>query len=255
MISPFSREERVPWYVWLGVLAVTSSIVGVHWDISWHRSIGRDTFWTPAHMAIYLCGILAGVITAYLILPTTFDRNSALRESSVSMWSFRSPLGAFITAWGGISMLASAPFDNWWHYAYGLDVKIISPPHALLFLGNGAIQLGVLMLSLGAMNRVDGEERRALDWIFLYAGTMIGLGAGIFIMAYSLPNQMHSAMSYRVAATTFPLLFTGVGVASYQRWASTKLAAMYMLFCMGAIWILPLFPAEPKLAPVYHAVK
>src|SRR2546422_9886753 len=23
---------------------------------SWHRSIGRDTFWTPAHLAIYLAG-------------------------------------------------------------------------------------------------------------------------------------------------------------------------------------------------------
>ena len=46
-------------------------MVGVHWDISWHRSIGRDTFWTPAHIAIYLCGILAGVSCGYLILSTT----------------------------------------------------------------------------------------------------------------------------------------------------------------------------------------
>ena len=29
-------------------------------------------------------------------------------------------------------MLTSAPFDNWWHDAYGLDVKIISPPHMFL---------------------------------------------------------------------------------------------------------------------------
>ena len=36
----------------------TSIVVGLLWDISWHRSIGRDTFWTPAHMAIYLGGLL-----------------------------------------------------------------------------------------------------------------------------------------------------------------------------------------------------
>jgi len=32
-------------------------------------------------------------------------------------------------------MLASAPFDDWWHNAYGLDVRIISPPHMVLAAG------------------------------------------------------------------------------------------------------------------------
>ena len=32
-------------------------------------------------------------------------------------------------------MITSAPFDNWWHEAYGLDVKIVSPPHTLLAMG------------------------------------------------------------------------------------------------------------------------
>ena len=49
-------------------------MVGTHWDIAWHRSIGRDTFWTPAHMAIYLGGVLAGLSCGYLILSTTFGR-------------------------------------------------------------------------------------------------------------------------------------------------------------------------------------
>jgi hypothetical protein len=254
MLATFPRQDRVPWYVWLGLLAVTSSIVGVHWDISWHRSIGRDTFWTPAHMAIYLCGILAGVVSGYLILSTTFNRSSPLRDSSVTMWSFRSPLGAFIAAWGGIAMLVSAPFDNWWHTAYGLDVKIISPPHALLFLGNCAIQMGVIILILGQMNRAEGALSRTLNWMFLYAGSMLLLGLGIFIMSYSFPNEMHSAMFYRVACTAIPFPLVGISRASNQRWASTKVAAIFMLFYLATIWILPLFPAEPKLGPVYHQV-
>jgi hypothetical protein len=60
-------------------------MIGVHWDISWHESIGRDTFWTPAHLAIHLCGILAGIASAYLILSTTFDRESPLRKTSVDL--------------------------------------------------------------------------------------------------------------------------------------------------------------------------
>ena len=36
----------VPWYIWAGALAVTSAFIGGQWDVAWHRSIGRDTFWT-----------------------------------------------------------------------------------------------------------------------------------------------------------------------------------------------------------------
>ena len=64
------------------------------------------------------------------------------REASVKMWGFRGPLGAFITAWGGIAMLVSAPFDDWWHNAYGLDVKILSPPHTVLAAGDRGDRIG-----------------------------------------------------------------------------------------------------------------
>ena len=42
----------VPWYIWCAVAGVVSALVGGYWDISWHMSIGRDSFWTPAHIAI-----------------------------------------------------------------------------------------------------------------------------------------------------------------------------------------------------------
>src|SRR5437763_786381 len=121
------NRARIPWYLWCSALAVTSAYIGGYWDISWHRSIGRDTFWTAPHMAIYACGVLAGIASAYLIFNTTFGPGGAMRAASVRIWGLYGPLGAFICAWGGVAMLASAPFDDWWHNAYGLDVKIISP--------------------------------------------------------------------------------------------------------------------------------
>src|ERR1700751_3319890 len=145
----------IPWYLWCAALAVTSVTIGAHWDVSWHRSIGRDSFWTPAHMAIYACGILAGICCGYLILNTTFRRVPELLASSVSVFGFRAPLGAFLAAWGGVAMLTSAPFDNWWHNAYGLDVKIVSPPHTVLMLGIWAVCLGSLFLIVAAMNRAE----------------------------------------------------------------------------------------------------
>ena len=96
------RAESVPWYIWLSVAGVTSAMIGAHWDISWHRSIGRDTFWTAPHIAIQLCGIIAGITCGYLILWTTFTQ-SQLRANSVNVLGFRGPLGAFICAWGGFT--------------------------------------------------------------------------------------------------------------------------------------------------------
>jgi hypothetical protein len=253
-VSQSARTGRIPWYVWCCAAAVTSAIVGVQWDISWHRSIGRDTFWTPAHVAIYLCGVLAGVACGYLILSTSFDRESPLRQASVKMWGFRGPLGAFLAAWGGVAMLVSAPFDDWWHNAYGLDVKIISPPHTLLFLGNSAIQMGGILLTLGAMNRAEGELRRKLNRVFLYAGAMLTSLVAVFILAFSFPIYQHTGTFYRVACLAFPFVLVSMGRASHQRFACTRMAAIFMLLWASLIWILPLFPAEPKLGPVYQKV-
>jgi len=249
-----SVVERIPWYVWCAVFGVTSAMIGGQWDISWHRSIGRDTFWTPAHMAIYLCGVLAGLSCGYLILATTFGNFSHLRSTSVRMWGFAAPLGAFVAAWGGVAMLTSAPFDNWWHSAYGLDVKILSPPHVFLILGNLAVNTGTLILILGMMNRARAEFRDKLEWLFLYIGGVVLIGLMLMIMEFSWHSLMHNGVYYRVVCMTVPLVLAGVARASDKRWAATTVAAVYWLFWAGMGWILPLFPAEPKLGPVYHQV-
>ena len=143
----------MPWYIWTLFAAVVSVVIGGYWDISWHMSIGRDSFWTPAHIAIQMCGVLAGLSCGYLIFSCTLGTSSDLRPYTVEVWRFRGPLGAFIAAWGGAMMLTSAPFDNWWHNAYGLDVKIFSPPHVVLDGGVLAIQAGTVVLIASTMNR------------------------------------------------------------------------------------------------------
>jgi len=251
---PYARTATVPWFVWCAVAAVTSAMVGVHWDISWHRSIGRDTFWTPAHLAIQFCGVLAGLSCAYLILSTTFDRESPLRASSVQIWGFRGPFGAFIAAWGGIAMVTSAPFDNWWHDAYGLDVKILSPPHMVLALGLAGVQIGALILILGYLNRARADERGRFLALFLYIGAM--LIVQVMILEMELTNRpfMHMATFYRIVATGVPLVMAGVARASRYKWAATAVTGIYTVFVLLTSWILPLFPAEPKLGPVYYQV-
>src|SRR5262245_59923513 len=67
-----SPRAAIPWINYAVLFAATSAVVGVIWDISWHRTIGRDAFWTPAHMAIYLSGIVAGTTCGWIVLKTTF---------------------------------------------------------------------------------------------------------------------------------------------------------------------------------------
>lgn len=236
---------------------MTSASIGGAWDVSWHRSIGRDTFWTPAHLAIYACGVLAAIFSGYLILSATFDKTSPIRAESVNVLGLRGPLGAFIAAWGGIAMLTSAPFDNWWHNAYGLDVKIVSPPHTLLILGIRAVGIGVLFLLLAAMNRAassDASNSKHFQLLFLYVGGLVVCGQMFFLIEYTFDIYLHSTVPYIAIAIALPVVLAALSQASRHPWAATAMTAVYMLFGIGEILILPLFPAQPKLGPVYTQV-
>ena len=244
----------IPWYLWCAALAVTSAFVGGYWDISWHRSIGRDTFWSAPHMAIYACGILAGAGSGYLIFSTTFGRDIALKDVSVRIWGLSGPLGAFISAWGGVAMLASAPFDDWWHNAYGLDVRIISPPHMVLAAGFFGIELGTVMLMLAFMNRAHATVRPSLERLFLYVGGTV-LCESLLIKLESISrSDQHNARFYLVVVIGTPAILAALSIASERRWASTIITSVYSAFAVGFLWLLPLFPAEPKLGPVYREV-
>ncbi|HXQ30290.1 MAG TPA: hypothetical protein VN848_13590 [Gemmatimonadales bacterium] len=224
------------------------------WDISWHRSIGRDTFWTPAHLAIYTGGVLAGCACGGLALRTTFAETPAARDASVSFWGFRAPLGAWFCIWGALAMLTSAPLDNWWHNAYGLDVKVLSPPHTLLAAGLWAIQLGTLLLVLAELHRAKDSRARLVCGlaIALVAGIVIENGAILGIEQVGFANDAHNALYYEFAAGCFPMVLVAAGRCGGLRWSATAAAAAYMLISLVMIWALQPFPATPGLAPVFN---
>src|SRR5450631_1882261 len=197
-------SAAIPWYIWCATLAVTSATIGGYWDISWHQSIGRDTFWTPAHLAIQLCGVIAGITCGYLILATTFTK-STLRAASVNVLGFRGPLGAFICAWGGFTMITSAPFDDWWHNAYGLDVKILSPPHMVLAIGMVGVEIGALVLIAAAMNRAGERVRHRLEVLFLYIASMILIALLIVTLEFTHRVFLHTAICYRAISMLAPV--------------------------------------------------
>src|SRR6058998_208990 len=250
-----ARGAGLPWYVAAVMIAATSAVVGVMWDISWHRSIGRDTFWTPAHLAIYLGGVLVGAACGWRVLRTTFSGTPEEKAASVTFWGFRGPLGAWVAIWGAIAMLASGPFDNWWHNAYGLDVKVLSPPHVVLALGFTGIQLGALLLVLSLQNRAGVQGRRLYGLLAAFvAGILIQNVAIMGIEQIAFPNSAHNGLYYKVAGAAFPIALLAMARASRVKWGATAAAAAYMAISLAMIWILQLFPATPKLAPVFNPV-
>ncbi len=251
------RASMAEWTIYAVLLASASIVIGLVWDISWHRTIGRDTFWAPPHMLQQAGAIIAGLSCGYLALSTTFAGSAADRATSVRFWRFfQAPLGAWVCIWGTIMMITSAPFDNWWHNAYGLDVQIISPPHMILASGMIAVEIGAMMMALGAQNRAMSEEdKRRFGFIFALGASVVVLMAAVMLTEYaSFANDMHGSSFYIASGLAFPLFLIAFARASRLTWPATRIAIGYMLITMIAIWVLQLVPAQAKLAPIYNPV-
>ncbi len=277
-----TKSLATSWYARIIVVGAVSIVAGILWDISWHRTIGRDSFWTPAHLAIYLGGVLGGCVGGWLAFRGTLLASPEEKAGMVSVFGLRAPFGAWLCIWGAVAMLTSAPFDDWWHNTYGLDVKILSPPHAVLALGMWAIVWGALFLVLreqnlakqcaagslpaeqglagcqpavGAMRGADGNSHSLPGrWFVILAGGILIAMAATFYTEHSWPNQQRSITFYQLSSVVYPLYLTALARASTFRFGATMVAAVYMLiYCLQG-WVLPLFAGRPGLGPVYNPV-
>ena len=243
----------MPLHLTAVVLGATSILVGLIWDISWHMTIGRDTFWTPAHMAIYFGGTLAGLSCGARVLANSFWRRETHATDGVRLWKFfTGPIGGWICIWGAFAMLTSAPFDDWWHNAYGLDVQILSPPHVVLLCGLLGILVGAQTMAVSSQNTEGFSTSRATVVAFA-SGVLLTLAA-IAITEYSDVQMMHNSLFYIVGAGVYPLFLVAASRASKLRWPATATAAFYMCIMAAQLWIFPLFAATPKLGPIGHDV-
>lgn len=245
--------SALPAYCYLLVFGAVCIPAGVLWDISWHSTIGRDTFWTPAHIVTYLGGLIPGLTCGWLALKTHFFGTPEERAASVNLWGFRAPLGAWVSIWGCFTMLLSAPFDNWWHNAYGLDVKILSPPHTVLAIGMLGVALGVLLLMVSWQNRI-AEQNPMAAYLFVFMTGILLLMASIFHTERSVPNLQHTGKFLLTSVLPYPMYLIAASRASKVRWGATITAGVYTILLMLAIWTLPLFEGSPKLAPIYNRV-
>lgn len=255
---------EIPLYIYATVFASLCVVTGLIWDISWHMSIGRDGLFSPPHNVIYLGAVISGLFSGYQVLKVSFWGNAAEKAQNINFWGiFYGSLGNLLSIWGALAMLTSAPFDDWWHNTYGLDVTILSPPHTVLALGIITLQLGTMIGVLSLQNREKNHtisafsQRRAkrIETFFLvsagFALTMIYLLASENLDRWT----MHHSSFYQISGAIFPIILVAVASATAHRWAATMVALTYTLVMCGMLWLLPLFPAKPLLGPIYNFIE
>jgi hypothetical protein len=113
------------------------------------------------------------------------------------------------------------------------------------------IIFGALLLVLTRQNRLNDGGGSGL---FIYVGGIFLVMAAVFVLEYTFPNLQHAAIFYQVCAVTFPFRLVSLGRAGRTSWATTRVAAVCLLVQCLLLWILPLFPAQPKLAPIFNPV-
>ncbi|HZN54713.1 MAG TPA: hypothetical protein VFB67_05275 [Candidatus Polarisedimenticolaceae bacterium] len=243
--------RRVPWTSWAALAAALSMLVGWDWDISWHRSIGRDTAWTPAHVAIYISLAIAFVANALVVLDSTFGRNKS--APGVKVLGFRGPTGAFVTLFAVLMQFVGILFDVWWHAVYGVDAAMFTTPHSLIALGIWIFFLGQFLVTAREVNLTAPENRPLVVVAILIMSMFIG-----YVMIGNDPTygplgvRSQAFMISCALLVPFPLLL--IQEFLDWKWAGAVCAALYfaMAFVLGQVF--QLFPAHPRFGPVYHRI-
>lgn len=263
--SPSTTDWRLglPTYAYAVVFASFCIIMGLLWDIMWHMSIGRDGLFSAPHVVMYTGALVSGLFSGYQILSLTFRKSHPDRVKSVKFWGiFHGSLGAMYCAWGALAMLTSAPFDDWWHNTYGLDVQILTPPHTILLVGMMMVQFGAIVAVLSLQNQASAQSSPRLmariRLLFILSGAFFLSVLFVLLSEDMGPNASHNSSFYVTAAIAFPFLLLAIGRAGERSTATnypiTAVTAVYMLAIAAPSWILPLFPAVPKLGPVANPI-
>ena len=125
---------------------------GLLWDVAWHRTIGRDSFFSPPHVLMYTGVAVNGLVSAWALF-----------------WGRRrhgAPAGLLLGGVGVLVAVAGAALDEWWHVNVGKDVNLWSPPHLVGLAGAVLIVLG-LAFALAAHTRYGLEPRRWVPRVIL----------------------------------------------------------------------------------------
>jgi hypothetical protein len=198
--------------VWLGLLASLLLMVGGVWDIAWHHTLGRDTFWSPPHLVLYGgVGVMGFVCLGVVLrMRAGHGTGSGAEPPLVELWGLRAPRGFALAGAGVFGAVLSAPVDEAWHRLFGVDVTVWSPPHLFAIAAAGAIRLGLVVALVDEMARAGQTiPRQRLGWS--WPRTPLAEGVLLVLFGIVLGNLLfalgdHEFRGVSRAARLYPLL-------------------------------------------------
>src|SRR2546425_4916937 len=101
----------------IGVAGVFLSWFGAAWDVSWHRVVGRDTFWSVPHLFLYGGVILWGV--AAVIAPATAMAGRPGRGREPRVGPFHAELRLPPAGFRALAGILPGPLRGVSHRPYG----------------------------------------------------------------------------------------------------------------------------------------
>lgn len=195
--------------VWVGLFASLLLTVGGIWDVSWHRTSGRESFWSPPHLVLYGGVIAMGLVCIGVTLGATFGlkRDAHGDPAWVELWGLRAPLGFALAGFGVLGVLLSAPFDEWWHRMFGIDVTIWSPPHLCAIAAAALIRVG-LIIALIQEKHLAGQGNAPWPPELSWRGTTLTDWVVLLLLSLFLGNLTFMLGEYEyLAESRDPFLY------------------------------------------------
>jgi len=233
----------------LGLVAMLTALGGIYWDVTWHATIGRDSFWIPPHILVY-AGVTLLLLSSLGGFALTWRHAGQLRTALAN----RAGGGFVIAALGPLIQIIAAPLDELWHSLYGLDVTIWSPPH-LMGIAGGVVSIYGLLTALGS--ELPGGDARPV-WRGLALREALALllfSAALLLLLFALSDmdfhlERRDVLLYPLLAgalAAVPLM----GAARYiQRpGAATVVALLYTIYRSLVLLIIWAMGSTDHLTP------
>lgn len=224
----------------LGVLAViigtVTALIGGYWDDAWHTDIGRDTFWSPPHMALY------GGVALFFAGVALWAFVSYLQVRNVRTVVRQEPL--MLALVGTVITLVSAPIDNFWHVVLGRDAVLWSPPHTMGIIGIFTLASGTLLY----VSRIPDARGRRL--ILMGSASLLAIVLAL-LFEYDTDVPQFAVFWYLpLLAPLATLAFALSRRISDDPWLATKTAVVYTLLMIAVILIFAFFGLSRPNVPV-----
>jgi hypothetical protein len=261
---PASLELEYPEHLfrrrsaWIILCLLLFGELGLAWDRRWHDYLGRDQFWIPPHLMMYTAIGCTGLIALFVVLLETrryYHKKPGVDDNTTIgiLGYFHAPLGFTMLGFGALTDLIAAPFDNYWHQLYGIDVTLWSPFHLMGVFGAITAGLGIVYIFSSETAYERSLKRRS--------STFLGFNGsewGVIVLLAAFQELLIPALTAFVAIPlgpvqllTFPISMTVAAsvclIAVYQTIRKPGVVILTTLI----IWIMSILTEAYVIAGLH----